>query len=62
VEVAGVLFSIAVVLVPAMKGWVDSIAYRNRAQGRAALIRARRGDESGQCGEEPGMKRGRGRG
>ncbi len=61
-KVAGELLSIAVVLVPAMKGWVDSVAYRNRAQGRAALIRARRGDGSGQCGEEPGKKRGRRRG
>ena len=57
-EVAGALLSIAVVLVPAMKDWVDSVAYRNRAQGRAALIRARRSGES-KRGLEPGRGRGR---
>jgi hypothetical protein len=52
VEVAGALLSVAVVLVPAMKDWVDSVAYRNRAQGRAALIRARRGGEPGKRQEK----------
>ncbi|KKD06487.1 hypothetical protein TN53_18470 [Streptomyces sp. WM6386] len=58
-EVAGALLSIAVVLVPAMKDLVDSVAYRNRAQGRAALIRARRSEERRQRGLEPGEERGR---
>lgn len=57
-EVAGTLLSIAVVVIPCVKDWVDSVAYRNRAQARAALIRARRGGKS----EEPGKKRGRSRG
>ncbi len=51
-EVAGALLSVAVVLVPAMKNWVDSVAYRKRAQGRAALIRARRGGEPGKRQEK----------
>jgi hypothetical protein len=62
VEVAGALLSIAVVLVPCTKEWVESVTYRNRAQARAALIRARRGEKSGQRGGEPGKKRGRGLG
>lgn len=42
VEIAGALLSIVVVLAPSLKGWVDSVSYRNRVQARAALIRARR--------------------
>jgi hypothetical protein len=59
VEVSGALLSIVVVLVPSLASWVDSVAYRNRVQGRAALIRARRGEQSRQHGEEPGNKPGR---
>jgi len=62
VEVADALLSIAFILVPSMKEWVDSVAYRNRAQARAALIRARLGEEIGQRGEEPGKKRRKGLG
>lgn len=62
VEVAGTLMSIAVLLAPSVKDWVDSVTYRNRAQGRAALVRARRGEESEQHGEGPGKRQGRGRG
>jgi Tfp pilus assembly protein FimT len=41
-EIAGALLSIIIVLAPSLKGWVDSVSYRNRVQARAALIRAQR--------------------
>ncbi|MEU6350214.1 hypothetical protein ABZ896_12885 [Streptomyces sp. NPDC047072] len=48
-EIAGALLSIGVVLAPSLKGWVDSVSYRNRVEARAALIRAKRqqGDDDG---------------
>ncbi|MEU9460460.1 hypothetical protein [Streptomyces sp. NPDC048312] len=44
-EIAGALLSIIVVLAPSLKGWVDSVSYRNRVQARASLVRARRGQD-----------------
>ena len=55
VDIVGALLSIVAVLAPSMRDWMESAAYRNRAQGRAALMRARRG-------EDPGKRRGRGLG
>ncbi|MFE9838356.1 hypothetical protein ACFYP4_24930 [Streptomyces sp. NPDC005551] len=48
-EIAGALLSIVVVLAPSLKGWVDSVSYRNRVEARAALIEAKRqqGDDDG---------------
>jgi hypothetical protein len=62
VEIAGALLSIIVVLTPSLKGWVDSVSYRNRAQARAALIRARRGQEDGDGSTQRIGKRGQIRG
>lgn len=61
-EIAGALLSIVVVLAPSLKGWVDSVSYRNRMQARAALIQARRGrGDDGSSGEQV-RKRGKSRG
>ncbi|MER5890668.1 hypothetical protein ABT160_43160 [Streptomyces sp. NPDC001941] len=43
-ELAGAVLSVVAVLAPAIKGWLDSVAYRNRLLARAEVIRARRGD------------------
>ncbi len=59
-EVAGAVLSIAVILAPSLKGWVDSVSYRNRAQARAALIQARRGPENDGGSGEKERKRGEG--
>ena len=62
VEIAGALLSVIVVLAPSLKGWVDSVSYRNRAEGRAALIRARRGQGADGRGGEPFDERRKNRG
>jgi Tfp pilus assembly protein FimT len=62
VEIAGALLSIVVVLAPSLKGWVDSVSYRNRTQARAALIQARRGRGDDDSSGEQVRKRGKSRG
>lgn len=61
-EIAGALLSIVVVLAPSLKEWVDSVSYRNRAQARAALLQARRGQGDDGSGGEQVRKRGKSRG
>ncbi|ELP61623.1 hypothetical protein STRTUCAR8_04718 [Streptomyces turgidiscabies Car8] len=61
-EIAGALLSIVVVLAPSLKGWVDSVSYRNRAQARATVILARRGQGDGSAGGAQVGKRGKRRG
>lgn len=62
VEIMGALLSVAAVLTPSLKGWVDSVSYRNRAQARAALIRARREQGNSSQANKQNGKRGDGRG
>lgn len=62
VEIVGALLSVAAVLAPSLKGWVDSVSYRNRAQARAALIRARREQGNSSQASKQNGKWGDGRG
>ncbi|MYT72736.1 MULTISPECIES: hypothetical protein [unclassified Streptomyces] len=41
-ELTAALLSVLAPLAPAVKGWLDSVAQRNRAVARAEIIRARR--------------------
>ncbi|MET8169334.1 hypothetical protein ABZT34_34655 [Streptomyces sp. NPDC005329] len=40
-ELAAALLSVVAPLAPAIKGWLDSVAHRNRSYARAEIIRAR---------------------
>lgn len=40
-ELAAALLSVVAPLAPAIKGWLDSVARRNRSLARAEIIRAR---------------------
>lgn len=53
--VAIALFAVAV-LVPGIRSLLDSVAYRNRARGKAEIIRAR--GEAGAVREKRGLSRG----
>ena len=59
-ELAAAFLSVAVPLVPAVKGWLDSVAQRNRSLARAEIIRARLAGPREPGG--PGPERGEGRG
>lgn len=41
-EFAAIALFVAAVLVPGIKRLLDSLAYRNRARGKAEIIRAKR--------------------
>jgi hypothetical protein len=43
VEILGILMAVIVPLVPGVTKWLDSMSYRNRARGRAEIIRAEHG-------------------
>lgn len=45
VELVGILVLVVVLLVPSVRKLIDSAAYRNRAKGKAEIIRAERGVE-----------------
>lgn len=40
-ELIAALLSVVAPLAPAIKGWLDSVAHRNRSLARAEIIRAR---------------------
>ncbi|MEV7192519.1 hypothetical protein AB0N81_12065 [Streptomyces sp. NPDC093510] len=42
-ELFGIVAVVVLLLVPSLKKLLDSVAYRNRARGRAEIIRAERG-------------------
>lgn len=42
-EVAGTVLFLIVIIAPSLRKLIDSVAYRNRAHGRAEVIRAQRG-------------------
>lgn len=44
-EVAGAVLFLIVILAPSVTKLIDSVAYRNKARGRAEVIRAQRGTE-----------------
>ncbi|WP_406130693.1 hypothetical protein [Streptomyces sp. NBC_00989] len=44
-EVASAVLFLIVILAPSLKKLIDSVAYRNKACGRAEVIRAQRGTE-----------------
>ncbi|MFJ7528031.1 hypothetical protein ACIQ1S_24265 [Streptomyces griseus] len=50
-ETFGVVAVLALLLVPSLQKLLDSVAYRNRARGRAEIIRAR---HSAQLRKPPG--------
>jgi hypothetical protein len=45
VEILGVLIMMVLLLIPGLNKLLESVAYRNRAQGKAEVIRARRSAE-----------------
>ncbi|MFJ4715085.1 hypothetical protein [Streptomyces sp. NPDC088785] len=51
-ELAAALLTVMAPLTPAVKDWLDSVAYRNRALARAEVIRARRPRHEGGSGRE----------
>ncbi|MGA4844044.1 hypothetical protein [Streptomyces sp. G45] len=46
-ELAGIALLVAGALIPGVTKLLDSVAYRNRARGRAVIIRARGGRTRG---------------
>nr|WSW70611.1 hypothetical protein OG461_32930 [Streptomyces sp. NBC_00995] len=46
-EITAALLSAVTLCAPAFKGWLDSMAQRNRSLARAEIIRARRTSSTG---------------
>ncbi|MEU9214689.1 hypothetical protein AB0D27_44310 [Streptomyces sp. NPDC048415] len=53
---ADMLLLVVAVLVPGIKGLLDSAAYWNRARGKAAIIRAKRAAQDVPPDEAPGKR------
>jgi len=53
VELAAALLSVVAPLVPEIKGWLDSVAQRNRSLARAEIIRARLASPSDSWDKHP---------
>ncbi|MFJ3672734.1 hypothetical protein ACIPSE_40375 [Streptomyces sp. NPDC090106] len=48
-DVAGAVLFLIVIIAPSLGKLIDSVAYRNRASGRAEVIRAQSATESHAC-------------
>ncbi|MEI5101804.1 hypothetical protein RB200_28940 [Streptomyces sp. PmtG] len=58
-EFVGIALLVAGVLLPSVTKLLDSVAYRNRARGRAVIIRAERASGPAARGVKDGRTRGR---
>ena len=58
-EFAAIALTVVTVLLPGIKGLLDSVAYRNRAWGKAEIIRAKRGIQTPQAMKRPEEGRGK---
>ncbi|MFF2127830.1 hypothetical protein ACFVW1_21010 [Streptomyces olivochromogenes] len=52
-EILGALLVVAMVLVPSLTRLINSMAYRIKAQGKAEIIRARRGPQAAKGDKRP---------